>query len=127
MGIRWLRNACVALGVAIAVETNAHHAFSANFDLDNVGMVEGIVEEVFWANPHVHYYIRVTNDDGSDELWDVETMNLNTMARWGWTRSTVTVGDGIRVTGAQGRSGARRIWMNEVERLDGKALPEGGP
>ncbi len=47
----------------------AHHAFAANNEMDNVGTVEGIVEEVFWANPHVHYYIQVTKEDGT---WTAE-------------------------------------------------------
>ncbi len=65
---------------------SAHHAFSANYNLDLAGTVQGVVEEVFWANPHVHYYIRVTNEDGSVELWDAEDANLNSMARRGWSR-----------------------------------------
>jgi hypothetical protein len=109
----------------VAGGASAHHAFSANYDLNNVGTIQGVVDEVYWANPHVHYYLRVTREDGADELWDVETMNLSTMTRRGWTKSTVSVGDEIKVTGAQGRSGARRIWMGEVERVDGEPLPEG--
>ena len=109
----------------VAVDASAHHAFSANYDLDNVGTVEGVVEEVYWANPHVHYYLRVTAEDGTDELWDVETMNLSTMTRRGWTKSTLSVGDAVKISGAQGRGGARRIWMDQVERADGKPLPDG--
>lgn len=126
----WVRRAmavCGSLALLIITDVSAHHAFSANYDLEDIGTVQGVVEEVFWANPHVHYYIRVENDDGSDELWDVETMNVSTMTRRGWTRSTLTVGDEITVTGPQGRSGARRISMSEVERVDGKPLPEGRP
>ena len=109
----------------VAVDASAHHAFSANYDLDNVGTVEGLIEEVYWANPHVHYYLRVTGADGTDELWDVETMNLSTMTRRGWTKSTLSVGDEVKISGAQGRGGARRIWMDQVERADGKPLPDG--
>ena len=123
MSIRILATGVIGSLVFVASGSSAHHAFSAIYENDSEGTVEGVVEEVFWANPHVHYYIRVKNEDGSDELWDVETMNLNTMARRGWTRETVTVGDEIRVTGPLGRDGRLRISMQEVERVDGKPLP----
>ncbi len=113
----------IALSALVVHAVAAHHAFSANYDVNSTGTVEGVVEEVFWANPHVHYYLRVTTADGSDELWDAENMNLNTMARRGWNKQTVTVGDEIRVTGKLGRDGKRRISMDEVVRVDGRPLP----
>lgn len=106
----------------------AHHAFAANYDMDNIGTVEGIVEEVAWANPHVHYYIQVTGEDGTTELWDGEAANLSILASRGWERNTIRVGDAIRVTGALGRDGIRRIQMRQVVRADGSPLvrPPGG-
>ena len=100
----------------------AHHAFAANYDMDNVGTVEGVVEEVVWANPHVHYYIQVTGEDGTTELWDGEAANLSILASRGWERNTIRVGDAIRVTGALGRDGIRRIQMRQVVRADGSPL-----
>ena len=119
----WRAAILAASATIIGHSAVAHHAFSANYDASNVGTVQGVVEEVFWANPHVHYYIRVETEDGSRELWDVETMNLNSMTRRGWTKETLTVGDEIRVTGPMGWEGRRRISMEEVERVDGNPLP----
>ena len=126
MAVRILTTGLIGSVLILGSPVSAHHAFSAIYEIDSEGTVEGVVEEVFWANPHVHYYIRVKKEDGSDELWDVETMNLNTMARRGWTRETVTVGDEIRVTGPLGRDGRLRISMEEVERVDGTPLPSEG-
>ena len=47
----------------------AHHAISANYETDKVGTIDGVVVEVFWANPHVHYYLEVSKDDGGN--WSV--------------------------------------------------------
>lgn len=105
----------------LPVVASAHHAFSANYDVTKIGTVEGIVEEVFWANPHVHYYIRVRTED-REELWDVEDSNLSSMANRGWNRNTIRAGDEIRVTGRLGRDGKRRIWAGEIVRADGQAL-----
>ena len=112
------------LSLSAAHYSAAHHAYAANYDMDNVGTVEGVVEEVVWVNPHVHYYIQVAKEDGTTELWDGEASNLSMMATRGWDRNTIRVGDAIRVTGALGRDGIRRIQMREVVRADGSPLVE---
>ncbi len=86
-----------------------HHAISATYDEDSRGTIEGVVVDVFWANPHVHYYMEVVNDEGSTELWDIETGNLIGLSRVGWTRDTIEVGDHIRVSGQLGRNGTKRL------------------
>lgn len=101
----------------------AHHAFAANFDVGNTGTIEGRIEEIFWANPHVHFYVQVDTVDGGHELWDVEWMNLGSMRNRGWSRTTLNVGDEISVTGTLGRDGKRRIWVDKVVRLNGPPLP----
>ncbi|MDE0001169.1 MAG: DUF6152 family protein [Rhodospirillaceae bacterium] len=90
---------------------NAHHALSANY-IEEVGEVEGVVVEVFWANPHVHYYVEVTGDDGSTRIWDLESSNLNGMASAGWSRDTIQVGDRIKVSGRLGREGRPRLALD---------------
>jgi len=116
---------CASLALICTGSVRAHHAFSANYALEDEGTIEGVVEEVYWANPHVHYYVSVMGEDGTKQLWDVETMNLSTMTRRGWTKSTLSVGDEVKISGNLGRNGAHRIWMGEVERADGKPLPTG--
>ncbi len=124
MFIRMLTVISLCLSLPATEFAKAHHAYAANYDMDNVGTVEGVVEEVIWVNPHVHYYIQVTNEDGTTELWDGEASNLSMMATRGWDRNTIRVGDAIRVTGALGRDGIRRIQMREVVRADGSPLVE---
>ncbi|MBT5031464.1 MAG: hypothetical protein HOM55_04110 [Proteobacteria bacterium] len=105
-----------------AQAVHAHHAFSGNYDIDLIGTVEGVVEEVAWGNPHVHYYITVANEDGSQELWDVETGNLRFMSLAGWTRNTIQIGETIKVTGPLGTSGKHRVAANSFEKEDGTVL-----
>ena len=108
--------------IAVAVVASpvlAHHAYDANY-IRETGSIEGVVVEVFWGNPHVHYYLEVTNDDGSTTLWDVESDNLGVMARAGWTIETLEVGDRVRVSGRLGREGRSRLALDlgSVEALD---------
>ena len=122
MFTRMLTGVLFSLSLSGMYCAEAHHAFAANYDMDNVGSVEGIVQEMVWANPHVHYYILVTLEDGTTELWDGEAANLSLLAARGWDRNTIRVGDAIRVTGALGRDGIRRIQMRQVVRADGSPL-----
>ncbi len=123
MLFRLLTATLFGLSLSVTHYAVAHHAYAANYDIDNIGTVEGIVEEVAWSNPHVHYYIRVTNEDGATELWDGEASNLSFLANRGWDRHTIRVGDAIRITGMLGREGRRRIQMGEVVRADGSPIP----
>lgn len=123
MSFRLLAAAVLGLSLSVVHGARAHHAFAANYDIDNIGTVEGKIAEVAWSNPHVHYYIQVANEDGSTDLWDVESSNLSGMTARNWDRNTLRVGDEIRVTGALGRNGIHRIQMRDVVRLDSEPLP----
>jgi hypothetical protein len=93
-----------------------------NYDSNSTGSVEGVVEEVFWANPHTHFYIAVTDEDGSTKLWDVESGNLNSMRRRGVSRDTIKVGDVIRAYGVLGRDGHAAILADAMVRADGSVI-----
>lgn len=96
-----------------------HHAYDANYTRD-VGSIEGEVIDVFWANPHVQYYLEVADDDGTAKVWIVEADNLNVMGRAGWTSETLQVGDRVRVSGRLGREGRPRLALDResLEKID---------
>ena len=124
--------ALVALAAAAAAATaaSAHHAITLNYDPNTSGSIEGVVEEVFWANPHVHYYLTVTETDGSSRLWDMETGNLNVMRARGMTRDTIKIGDRVTVHGTLGRDGHPAILADAVVKEDGTVVwgnPEARP
>ncbi len=96
----------------LGTAAHGHHAFSANYDPNLTGTIEGVVIEVFWANPHVRYFLEVVNEDGETELWDVESSNIGMMTSEGWHRETIEVGDHIRVSGGLGRDGLRRLSLD---------------
>ncbi|NNC63501.1 MAG: hypothetical protein HKN84_01835 [Gammaproteobacteria bacterium] len=96
----------------IGTVARGHHAFSANYDPTLTGTIEGVVIEVFWANPHVRYFVEVVNEDGETEMWDVESSNIGMMTAEGWNRETIEVGDHIRVSGGLGRDGLRRLALD---------------
>ena len=77
---------------------------------------------MFFQNPHVHYFITVSNIDGSSETWDAQAYNLNIMSRRGWNANTLKVGDTVTVVGNLGRDERRLIAIQQVEKSDGTTL-----
>jgi hypothetical protein len=104
----------------------AHHASNLDYDENTVGTVEGVIFDIFWANPHIHVYLTVSNEDGSTETWDMEGPNLNSLRRRGVVRDSIEIGDEIAVTGTLGRDGTRRIWAESIVKADGTAVMEPG-
>ena len=47
-----------------SVNANAHHSYAAEFDPEHPATIEGVVTEVWFKNPHIRYYIKVTGEDG---------------------------------------------------------------
>ncbi len=110
------------LGLAASGAVQAHHAFAADYEAGNEGTISGRITEVIFRNPHARYYIEVTNDDGSTELWDLETMNLMALGRMGWKKDTIKVGDEVTVTGILGRNNTKRMSIVTVTLPTGRTI-----
>ncbi len=113
--------ACV-LSLLSGGAVHAHHAFAADYEAGNEGTISGRITEVMFRNPHARYYIEVTNDDGSTELWDLETMNLMALGRMGWKKDTIQVGDEVTVTGILGRNNTKRMSIVTVTLPTGRTI-----
>ena len=82
------------LGTA-AVPALAHHAFSAEFDTKQPITLKGVVTKIEWMNPHAWFYIDVKTDAGVVEHWQLETGAPIELARRGWRKNDLKVGDVI--------------------------------
>ena len=92
------------LGVARLV---AHHSFSAEFDATKPFTMTGVVTKVDWANPHVFFYMDVTDEKTSKTVnWAMEMGNPNLLTRAGWSRKTLKTGDKVTVEGTLARNGS---------------------
>jgi len=83
----------VAVGLVSHVSLVSAHHSRANFQLDNVVEMSGIVTEFKWANPHVYFEMEL--EDG--ETWLIEGHSVPGVLGLGWTRDTIKVGDRIRI------------------------------
>jgi len=112
----------VVIALSAAAAAYAHHSFAAEFLEDQTRTIEGTVTEVWFKNPHVRYYIDITNDDGEPESWDVRGSSPTILVRRGWTPKTIQEGDRIKVHGHLGRDGRKLMSWIYVELEDGTRL-----
>ena len=96
---------CLLLAGALAVPglTYAHHAFSAEFDANLPIEVNGTVLKVDWINPHAWVHVEMTNDDGTQEVWELEAGTPNTLVRRGLTKTLLKPGTIVTVRGYQSK------------------------
>jgi hypothetical protein len=101
----------------------AHHSFSAEYDSKKAVTLKGIVTKVDWMNPHVYFYIDVTDESSNITNWALEMGPPNGLQRSGWTRNTMKVGDEVIVTGTLAKDGSKQANARSVTMADtGKKL-----
>jgi hypothetical protein len=99
----------------------AHHS-AAVYDMQHPITLEGTVLKLEWTNPHAYIFLEVKNDKGEKTDWAVEIDSPNFLKHNGWTRNTVKVGDSIKCTGGQARTGAKTMRCTIVTLPDGSQL-----
>lgn len=114
--------AAFVLSLAIGAPGFAHHSYVAEFDANNLATIEGVVKEVWFKNPHIRYYITVTNEDGSETVWDVRGLSPVKLVRQGWTKKTIKVGDRVKVQGHSGRTNKTILSIIDITLPDGTVL-----
>ena len=112
--------------IAGAVPVMAHHSFAAEYDSTKPVTVSGTVTKVEWMNPHVYFYLDVTDDAGNIANWSLEMGPPNGLERSGWTRNTMKVGDEVLVEGTLAKDGSKQANARSVTMAStGKKLGAG--
>jgi hypothetical protein len=104
----------------------AHHSVGAEFDLSKRITLQGRVTKIEWMNPHVYLYVDV-DAHGKTANWACETAGPNTLARQGWSRMSLKIGDRVTVVGYRARDGAFVASAREVVLADGRKVFVGSP
>ncbi len=100
--------------VALALPVWAHHSAS-NYTREFTHL-EGTVKEIRWINPHAWIYLEVMDDKGQPTVWPLQGASPASLARAGWKRDDIKVGDTIQVRCRQLRDGSKGCLLGFVTR-----------
>ncbi len=118
----WLPLAAGSLVLAVPALTLAHHGIGAQFDLSSSIELQGELERVLWRNPHVRLTLRVTNDAGGEEFWEVEAQSVSMLRQRDIVEVLLEEGDSISLVGNPAHGGATEIYVTNVLLPDGREL-----
>jgi len=104
-----------------------HHSVSAEFDVNRQSTYAGVVTKVEWSNPHIYFYVDVKDGGQKVTNWAFEGAGPNTLARLGWLRDSLKVGDRVTVVAYPARDGAYVGSAREVRLSNGRKVLAGMP
>jgi hypothetical protein len=104
----------------------AHHAFAAEFDINQPVKLQGKVQKMEWINPHAWIHVEVPSADGKVVMWMVEGGSPNILLRRGFTKESLLPGTEVTVEGYRAKNGENRANGSNITFKDGKRLFLGG-
>ena len=114
------------VAVGGATDLTAHHAFSAEFDIEKPLTVEGTLVKWDMINPHSWFHIEVTEEDGTVVPWQIEGGSPNELIRNGVTQNTVEIGTVLTIEGYRAKDGTEKAVGRNFVLADGSRLFLGG-
>jgi hypothetical protein len=104
----------------------AHHAFAAEFDVNQAVKIIGTVTKVEFTNPHAWLYVDVKDPDGKVTNWRFELGAPNALIRLGWRVDTIKAGTEVEVAGFRAKAGGAVANGRSIKLPDGRELFSGG-
>jgi len=93
--------------MAASAPLSAHHWFNASYESGTVIQLTGVITRFEWKNPHALFHIDVADGStGRTTRWVMEMGSPNSLARTGWSKSSLRVGETVTVEGIPSRGGA---------------------
>lgn len=105
----------------------AHHSVSAEFDVNRQITCTGVITKVEWSNPHIYFYVDVKDPSQKVTNWAFEGAGPNTLARLGWLRDSLRIGDRVTVVAYPARDGVAVASAREVRLSNGRKVLAGMP
>jgi hypothetical protein len=119
--IRYMLTALVvAAGLLLGTQgARAHHSEAAEYDQTKPVKVTGTIRKVEWANPHVWFFVDVTDADGKVTTWGFSTAPPGSLMRRGITKDALKIGAVVNVEGSRARDGSNNASTRRLTFADG--------
>ena len=110
--------------LALGAPASGHHATQAEFDQNNIVVIEGVMTKVLWVNPHVNWIMDVKDaKTGEVTTWTIVGAGPGGFRAAGLSaRGFFKVGDRYKASIALARNGSARGHIMTFETPDGKVL-----
>ena len=92
----------------------AHHNWSALYDVESDMEIEGVISSIQWRNPHVRVSFTVDEGTADEKVYTTESNSVASLTRMNVTEDVLAVGTRVRVVGYRSRSRDDDIFMNHL-------------
>ena len=108
--------AALSLGLLFgsAGVATAHHSYSASYDLSRPVQIQGVIQELRNANPHVEFVVAVPDADGSVVPWLVSTAGVSRAQGLGLTPEFLAEGQPVTVVGWPAWDGSLELGASTI-------------
>jgi hypothetical protein len=105
----------LALAIALgSVAVAAQKPFVATYDVTRSLRIEGPVTRVEWVNPHAFVFVDAKDATGTVTNWAVEIGNPIDLEARNWKKTSVKIGDVVRVDGNLSRDPSPQLFATSI-------------
>lgn len=109
----------VAVALSVPAGAGAHHS-RTQYDGSATQEIRGELVSVTWANPHAAFGVRVLDESGEAETWQLESWGSPyVLSRMGVTEDQFVVGSQVRLAGRVSNLAPNRFLLTNMLRPDG--------
>ncbi|MEE9570461.1 MAG: DUF6152 family protein [Gammaproteobacteria bacterium] len=118
--MNWIKTTALAACLSPSLVVGHHSTFE--YDLSVVHELTGEIVQLQWRNPHVRMSVRVRDDDGTEQVWDMEAQDINSLDRAGVPRDLVEAGQLVRVAGSPSTRREASLLLTNLLLPDGREV-----